>query len=973
MFTLVSKTEFPARRLTALRYRHTCGMEVLSLEAADPENLFALCFSTEPTNDTGVAHIIEHSVLEGSQRYPVKDPFVCMLKSSVATFINAMTYPDRTIYPCTTCCERDYFNLFDVYWDAVFHPNLKRETFLQEGWHYELGGTKRKPQLKLNGIVFNEMSGYYSDPGTILGREIEHALFNHTYMRYDSGGFPKRIPNLSYRGFKQFHQQHYNPAVTKVVLYGDIPTEKKLAYIEAQLAQTLPAYAGIVPFSHNTKSFREVALPAYRRVPFVPDPASKRAGTGIVSVAWRLDEATSRSEDDLGIQLLECVLLGSSGAPLMKALMDSHIGTSLMGAGYDNETRFLTFGVGMRGVKPGRAKEFETLVMDTLRKCVEEGLDAQLVKAAVSAYRIENQQISSKHLLDLLEDVMASWCYSDDPFFFIRQSEALPRIRELLDAQPRYFEELIQRYLLDNPARVCIEMIPDNGLQAREKAEREESLATKLTTLSEAQTKRIAADMLKLKQNALQPDTPEALATLPKLTRSDMPAKAPEIPYEDGVLANGLPFRRGKLFANGLSSMTAIGDLSGLPLAMQTDMSAFAAFFNLLGNEQYSYDAFSRLLASLGVAFSLGIADKSLDNGEPTLTIVLGCAGLDENFPQALELFRLQLDHIIFTERARLRQSLRAAASSAAAHIVTRSGLSRCKARCKAGLLPNGELKEAITGFGGYERLQKLANCSDSDLDAFAESMRACAAWLRSVPLVACGFLGSDANFASAAQFLQGFACQKAPLGVFQSAYCLPKALTPATGRHEYLQVETQVACCCRVIGAQKLSERDGIALSVVARILSAGYLWDAIRVKGGAYMVRAKYSRNSGSMTLCSGDDPQPNSSFAAFASVIDQLHSGALLEAHAVDEALIACLGNFLRPIYPADMSSSCATSLAYGHGNDHLQRQYAELASLTADDLRNIAERILDPAQSTFNDCAIVPKGTQLTGFDKLTLNA
>ena len=181
---------------------------MLSLEADDSENLFALCFNTPPSDNTGVAHIIEHSVLEGSRKYPVKDPFVCMLKGSVATFINAMTYSDRTIYPCCTCCPQDYFNLFSVYWDAVYHPNLTKATFQQEGWHYEIKGNAAHPRLKYNGIVLNEMSGYYSSPGTILGRAIEGGLFPDTPLRYDSGGAPAAIPSLTYAAFKRFHRRH---------------------------------------------------------------------------------------------------------------------------------------------------------------------------------------------------------------------------------------------------------------------------------------------------------------------------------------------------------------------------------------------------------------------------------------------------------------------------------------------------------------------------------------------------------------------------------------------------------------------------------------------------------------------------------------------------------------------------------------------------------------------------------------------
>lgn len=966
MFSLISRTQFPERGIVALRYGHECGLEVLSLESDDPENLFAICFPTAPSDDTGVAHIIEHSVLSGSKRYPVRDPFVCMLKSSMATFINAMTYPDRTVYPCTTCCRKDYFNLFDVYWDAVFHPELKRETFLREGWHYELGGSSRRPKLEINGIVYNEMSGYYSDPGTVLERAVSRTLLNDSRMRYDSGGFPGRIPSLSYRKFRQFHREHYNPAVTKVVLYGNIPTAEKLEYIERQLADT-PAYP-VAPQGALPKSAR-VRLPASRRVPFVPDPASRAGGTGIAAVAWRLDEAT-RSADDLGLQLLESVLMGGSGAPLNKALMDSGLGSAVLGSGYDNETQFATFAVGMRGVKPCNVHRFHRLVMETLRKCVSEGLDPQMVQAAVSAFRLENQVTDSKHLLDLLEDVMASWCYSDDPFFFMRQAEELPKIREVLARRPRYFEELIDRYLVSNPRRVLIGMTPDSGLQKRMQQAQRKRLESRLRGMDQARRDRVRRDMAMLESSAGQPDSAEALASLPRLHRSDLPAVAPPVPYEDALLPGGLPVRRGRLFHNGVCQLVAIGDMAQLPPQLHLAMPLFLSLFTLLGNGKYSYDAFSRLLNSLGVAFSVNSGYNSLKNGDPALELKLMCGGLEENFPQALELLRLQLDSIIFSERARLAQCLKAAAARAAAAIVTRAALPRCQARCSAGLFPNGELQESVAGFSGYHLCQELAKYDGARLDALVEDLQKCAEWLRGMPMVAAGYLGGDGGLAAAGQFLQGFGRRDALTG-FASPVHLDRPLTPPAMRREFCPVDTKVSCCTRVLRADGLSPRQRAAAKVLCRILSEGFLWDQIRVKGGAYMVQASYSRHLQRLSLCSADDPHPENAYAAFDAILEQLHSPGMLSADAVEQSLISCAGAYLRPVYQAEMAGLCAKMLAHRRSNESRQRRYEMLQALDAGDLMAIGDQLFDPARNCHNDCAIVPAQVKMAGFEKIIL--
>lgn len=970
MFTLVDTTEFAARRLRALRYRHACGLEVLSLEAADPENLFSVCFSTRPENDTGVPHIIEHSVLEGSQRYPVKDPFVCMLKSSVATFINAMTYPDRTIYPCTTCCRKDYFNLFDVYWDAVFRPRLTRETFLREGWHYELSGSGAKQRLTLNGIVYNEMSGYYSDPGTVLGRQIERSLFGHTYMRYDSGGAPEHIPSLTYAAFKRFHREHYNPAVARIILYGDIPTAEKLDYIERQLSAT-PVHhpsGGANCGGRNTAKLKAPSLPAVRRIPFVPDPASRRNGTGIAALAWRLPEP-SRG-DDLGVQMLENILLGGAGAPLTKALTESKVGSAIMQSGYDNETRFATFSVAMRGVHPRDTRKFERIVLDTLKQCASEGLDRQSVQSAVAGFRLENQLVGSRYVIELLEDILASWCYSDDPFFFLRQSEALPQIRERLASQPRYFEELIGRLLLDNTDRVLIQMKPDDKLQERKRQALRKKLEKRLRGMGQQKQSAIRREARELQEGAQRADSSEALATLPRLRRNDLPAEAPPVPYRDLILPCGLPLRAGTIPHNGIFQLTAVGDLSAFPPGMYSDLALFTALFPTLGNRDYRYDELSRLLASLGASFDLSIQYGRLRNGAPTLELAMQCAALEENFPTALKLFRLQLESISFSDSRRLEQCLRAAAAKGAAMLVNRAGLGHCTARCSAGILDHGDIMEATGGFHAYAEMQQLAHCSRTELAERAEKLQQCAARLLRTPLVAAGYLGGDTALPQMEDFLSAFPRQAA-LGEFRSSFRLVPPLSGNSGRREFCALETQVACCSRVLPVANATGNDRLALNAICRMLRDGYLWDEIRVKGGAYMVSANCSHALARIALCSGDDPNPAATFRIFDSVQEHLLKPGTLADSAVEQTLIAGAGSFLSPVRNSSLPALCARMLAHGRDNASRQRRYAQLLSLGAGDLHQAAEKFFTPGRNCGNDCAIVPKSTQLDGFDKIIL--
>ena len=971
MFTLLSTTNFPERRLVAQLYRHDCGMEVLSLEADDPENLFALCFRTEPTDSTGVPHIIEHSVLEGSQKYPVKDPFVCMLKTSVATFINAMTYPDRTIYPCTTCCPKDYFNLLEVYWDAVFHPRLNRETFGQEGWHYEVSGSARRPVLKYNGIVYNEMSGYYSDPITVLGRVVEASLFPDAPVRYDSGGDPDRIPRLTYAKFRQFHQEHYNPSVTRMVLYGDIPTAEKLAFIEAHLQtmkpQDVPAPKAFSPVPQFVGAL--AMRPRVVKHGFVPDAAAARSRKGICALAWRLD-CNRDPEIDLGLHLLEAVLLGNAGAPLSRALKESRLGAAMINSGYDNETRYTSFQVGLRGVREQDCARMEELILATLRKLVRDGLSPEQVESAVAAFQVENQNIGPMYLIDLLDDIMASWNYADDPFVFLRQSEALPRIQEMLHRQPRYFEELIQKWLLDNPARVRIDLMPDTTLRKKHDRVQAEHLARTLARWSPAQVRRARDFAEKLQRNAVTPDSPEALATLPILTRNDLPAKLKPLPLASGVFGNGLPWQRGEIFHNGISRVSLMADASMVPADQALPMNILLRLLPHLGNATQTYDRCSAEYARLGVSFSMLFTETSLRISTKHLRLFeLSCSGLDRNFAIGLELFRRQLDTVVFTERRHLVELLRASAMRATAALSTHANLGRCQARACAGLTLSGELAEEINGFAGFLHLQRLARLTESQLDDLCAQLQTCAQTLRQLPLVACGYVGSDAGLTAVEQFANTFAFAPAP-GAFVPWKNPASALTPLIGRREFCPVNAQVTTCARILRAPHFSDPMSVPLSVLGNLLSVGYLWDEVRAKGGAYGVGFAYQPYNCHASLHSSEDPQPANTYRVFDAVAE-LVAGHQFSPAEVGHAVLSTAGAFLRPDRPAELCSVAVKDLLHGRTEALRQQDFHRLMSVTPQAVQAAAQMLFDPASCEFNDCAAGPASAAISSFAPISL--
>jgi len=969
MFTLIETTPFPELKVVAKQYRHDCGMQVLSLETSDVENLFSLCFSTVPGDDTGVPHIIEHSVLEGSRAYPVKDPFVCMLKTSVATFINAMTYPDRTIYPCTSCCRKDYFNLFEVYWDAVYHPQLTRETFAQEGWHYEVKGQGARTTLHRNGIVLNEMSGYYSDPGTVLGRTIEQSLFGRTSMRYDSGGDPACIHKLTFANFLKFHRNHYNPAVTKVVLYGNIPTEEKLAFIEEHLRRDLAESPAVSAPASAVAGLEMPTLPSKPKTirrGFVPDQEAGKSGKGIFALAWATDQQRN-PELDMAFQLLEAVLFNNSGAPLKRAIQSSGLCSSIMVSGYDNETRYTTFEVALRGVRPRDFDKVEKLVTDTLEHLVAEGIPQECLDAALSELLLSTRSVSSKFVIDLLDDVCASWMYGNDPYVFLRQYSAPGALKEKLRNTPGYLEGIIRTWLLENPARVRIELLPDKGLKKRTAAEEKRLLAAELSRWSAEKVARVRKFQQRLGERALRPDSAEALATLPQLHHTDLEPVPPAMPYSDGLLNGVLPLRRGELFANGISRLSLLADGSSLPEELLPWLPLFAALFGRMGNARLGYAQMGAKCASLGVTYSLlpTCTISPWNRTKFSSLLNIGLTALDDNFAEGVELLREQCRSVDFDDRRRLTECLRECAAGVAASLNGRGGAMQLAAgRAGAGVLPFGYLGELQNGLSIYHRMRAMGKASSAALDDFCQKMAAIRQWLATVPLLNGGFVGSDATLEDAAGFVSGWrhapeAASIADIGAASAGM----ADVPASGRHEFGQIPTQVSTCMRIMPAPHRTDADYAAAMVGFSMLSRGYMWDEVRAKGGAYGTGMGCDNASGALKIFSTDDPNPENTRRAFDGLQGFVESHDFTQEE-VEKAILTCAGRYLRPFRPVGFASLCAAGLQGKVGNDECRGDYEALLAVKPQEVKEAMVRRLDFTRVPYNDFALGPvpvKGT------------
>jgi Zn-dependent M16 (insulinase) family peptidase len=556
-FTITQITPLPSLRATAIRASHSkSGAQFLHVLADDTENCFSITFPTPPPDDTGIPHIMEHSVLAGSRKFPVREPFFEMVKNSMATFINAMTSQAYTVYPICSNVKKDFFNLAEVYCDAVFHPELKQDTLRREGHHLTLEDNNNLDSpLKVTGIVYNEMKGAYSTPESLVYELAGRGLFPDTPLGRDSGGDPDRIPDLTYEQFRQFHKTFYHPSNALIFTYGDIPTEEHLKFLapvldefsvkEVKRVEELNGKSGsasvplasashqpINPSIHHPNAIpRQPRWDKPRRLTHeypIGKTEDDKARTFLV-ISWLVGDSL---DPDLTTswEVLDKILLGNEAAPLKKALIDSKLGADVFFAGAGGSAYELTFHVGLKGSEVDRADAFETLVLGTLEKLAAVPFEKSRVEAAFQQLAYEHLEVTTLFPMRVLSATNATWPYGGDPLTYLRGAELLEACRARYAKDPQLFNRLITDGLLKNPHRLFVILRPDREAQAKADAAFAAKMAEKKKTFSKDEIARIAKEAAELEAAQGKPNPPELLAKLPQLKVADLPAKPRHIP-----------------------------------------------------------------------------------------------------------------------------------------------------------------------------------------------------------------------------------------------------------------------------------------------------------------------------------------------------------------------------------------------------------------------------------------------------------
>ena len=912
-FELVRVDMVDEYTIKAATYRHTkSGAEIISAQADDDNKVFGVVFRTPVKDSTGVPHVLEHSVLCGSDKYTSKEPFVELLKGSLQTFLNAFTYPDRTCYPVASQNTKDFYNLVNVYLDAVLHPRAKRDptVLAQEGWHYELEDAAEP--LTFKGVVFNEMKGVYSSPESRLYRASQQTTFPDNTYAVDSGGDPEVIPNLSFEQFKSFHDSYYHPANGRFFFYGD---DAPLARLEL-LDEYLQAFdAKDVSPTESAVATQKLYAEPWKHVEAFPAGEGEDAEKHMVMVNWLLHEDDLSDFDQLALGVLDHLLMGTTTAPLYQAMLSSGLGTNVMGGGLSDELKQATFSVGLKGVEPDNVAKVEELALTTLQGVAARGFGADEVEASMNTIEFQLRECNTGGFpkgLSFMLAIMPRWIYSDKPpMEALAFEESLAELKSKLAAGERVFEGLLERMLLKNGHRNCVELKPDKEM-GTEITEREEGrLADAKAAMSDEQIAAVIAETAALKEAQLKEDSADDLATIPSVGLADLRREVATIPSEVTTMDGG-----GSLLTHGVPSggvvyADVLLDLAKVPMSELPLLSLFTRLLVETGTSELDAAALQRKIGAKtgGIAASTlsqlrSGHGKIADPFDVTAHLAIRGKGTGEKVEELFDLM-----HSVLVD-----------ANLGGAKEKTLEVLKESKARLESGFVSAGNryaglrlgarrtllglLEEECNGVSYYETLKGLLDTAENDWPALEKRLEALRATLLAQDALVINLTGDDAVLPAASAAAAAFAARlpaTPAAGAHVGATPWREAASLLPTQDEAFAITTQVNYVAA--GAQLVppgEEVDMGAMAVVARYLSSGYLWDNVRVVGGAYGGGCALNPLSGAFAFSSYRDPNLQGTLDTYYKSAEVLAAAtAELSDEALEKAIVGAVGDLDSPM--------------------------------------------------------------------------
>lgn len=918
-----------------LEHRKTKA-KVFLVSNEDDNKVFCIGFRTPPDDDTGLPHILEHSVLCGSDKFPLKDPFVELVKGSLNTFLNAMTYPDKTVYPVASCNEKDFQNLMDVYMDAVLHPNIYHEEkiFQQEGWHYELADGDQP--LIYNGVVYNEMKGVYSSPESMLDRYTQSTLFPDNCYGRDSGGDPAAIPELTYEKFLDFHRTYYHPSNSYIYLYGDMNMAEKLKWLdEAYLShyEERPADSGI-------REQKALEKPVDREFFYSITEEEPEEDATYLSVSTVVGTDLD-PRLYVAFQILEYTLLDAPGAPLKQALLDAGIGKDILG-GYENGILQPYFTVIAKDANREQKGEFLAVVKGTLRKLADEGINRRSLLAGMNYYEFKYREAdygsTPKGLMYGLQ-CMDSWLYDGDPMMHLEYQATFDYLKEAVEEG--YFEQLIREYLLDNPFEAVITVSPRRNLTAQEDEKLARKLAERKASLSPDARTRLVEGTRALKEYQDTPSTPEQLARIPLLSREDIGRKA-EVPVWEKKEEQGICVLHHNFFTSGIGYLRVLFDTRVIPQEDLHYVGLLKAVLGSVDTEHYSYgDLTSEIhLNSGGVDFSVtsfvDVEDPERFTGAFLASVRVLYDRLDFGFGILEEI----LTRSVFDDEKRLGEIIQENRSRARMKLET-AGHSTAVSRATSYFSATAFYNELTGGTSYYHFLERIAKQYDTKKQTIIAKLKEVCRKLFTRSNLLISYTADEEGYAYLPKAM-GKLTESLPQGSGETFAFTHRV----ANRNEGLKTSSQVNYVARCGNFRKKGYAYTGALKILQVILSYDYLWINIRVKGGAYGCMSGFGR-SGEGYLVSYRDPNLEKTNAVYEGVVRYLEEFDPDERD-MTKYVIGTISNLDTPLTPSVKGSRGLSAYLSGVTAEMMQQERDQVLDATREDIRALAgliQAILD----------------------------
>ncbi len=894
-FKVLRVETIEAVRLTAYEIEHIkTGAKVLHLHAFDRENLYAIGFRTPPEDSTGLPHILEHSVLAGSEKYPLRDAFKELIRSTMQTFINAFTYPDKTVYPVASQIRADFYNLARVYTDLVLRPRMLRETFLQEGHHLEFAVPGNiESDLIISGIVYNEMKGVYSSPDSLMYKDIQENLYPDSIYALDSGGNPDVIPELTYEQFRNFHRKYYSPTNARFFLYGDIPTSDHLQFLKEMLD-------GFDRMEVDSSIKSQPFFPAPRHVSgtYPVDQGESIANRTAVNLAWMLAE-NKDFETALLLEILSGLLVGSAASPLRKALIDSELGEDMTPvSGIESDLKQLMFCAGLRNVQNKDIPKIEKLILEALEKIVEKGFDRELVEGILHQVEFHGKEISRgsyPYGITLMGNVFQTWLYEGDPLAGLDFAKAIERIRNLWTDDPQIFQKMTRKWLVDNPHRLLAVLEPDPDFSRKNEEKIKQKMAALKNGFSREQLLEIDEQAARLKAFQAETDSPEAAASLPKLRLSDIPRQVETIPTEHKVLSS-VPVLEHDLFTNGIAYVDLAFDIAHVSEDLQPYLPLLGKIMGGMGAAGFTYDEMSRRIAlhmgGFGYDLTAGFLADATDTWQK---MIFSFKALYRNVPEAIHtvcdiLFAGDLDH-----EARMRDLIAERKNGLQSSVVP-SGHAFAKRAAGAALTLPAYRDEQWHGRTQLRFVQQQSDNSDSVRKNLREKLEQ----LKSIIFTRNNLiinLTAEASGLELARENIGRLLSKLPQGQRMEKPDQPVLVPVSAG----IAVPTQVSYVARTMKTPAYNDPSSAILLLASRELSNSYLYKHIRVQGGAYGGMSSFDSTLGIFSFLSYRDPHIAETLNVFQEA-QKFYAEHDMAPEDMEKAIISALGALDKPLDPS-----------------------------------------------------------------------